>query len=1174
MNSKSSPCLSLFALVVAMTPLAVAQMNTGTVVGSVRDPQSSAVPGAAVSLVNASTQEVRSTVTNQLGEFVIAALGQGEYTLRVEKAGFRPVERRGLALSTSQVLSAGAIMLTVGEVAESVTVSAEATAVQTASSESSALIESKQTEMTLARGRDVMSLMQMLPGVSSSTNITSMGGATGTPLPNINGTRWMLGRISVDGQQGTDDDSGIGFVGPVSMDFIQEVKVLANNYQAEFGGNSGALINIVQKSGGTEYHGSASWFGRNEVLNANDFFNNRNRLAKPLYRFNTFTGSITGPIAIPKLFTRMRQKMFFFYGHETWRVAEPASVNSVTMPTALERAGDYSQTLDVGGRQVPILDPTTGKQYPGNVIPQSQINRYGQAILNLFPQPFILNRSITGGSYNYQFQDILRRPKHLDTVKADYIVSKADHLSVRYRHWKQATVSYTGSVAFSSNWPELLFQYRKAEDGAALQYSRIISPRIVNEFTVSGRRILEGVPDIADFPLTNVQTTSAPGMAGFPQIYSAANPLNIVPSISFSGVPSAPSIGYDTRTPIGVGPDGKKVPTGDTRFSWGDNITWTAGRHTLKAGYYYEFHLQDEGHTSPAFGGSFNFSVDKNNPGDTNYPFTNALVGNFQSYSQSNRVAIRLGQMQFSEWFAQDSWRVTPRLTLELGVRFSYLPPWNPQPNNPSAAFVPGMYDPAQAVRLYRPAINPQGQRAGFDARTNTYVSATLIGAIVPNSGNLFNGIVESTKYNGYPAGWQTHAPVEPAPRVGFAWDVFGRGRTAIRGGFGINIQTVIGSNLGNTVSTVPPEILTPVIYYGNISTLTTQGSGYNFPLSNVYGFQKDYQPGAVYNYSLGIQQALPGQLALSVAYVGNQGKHQTMFRTINQVPYGAHFQQSNADPANPSVSLPDSFLVPYIGFSPSLYMIEFSGKSNYNALQVSARRRYSKGLLFGMAYTWSKAMNLTDTETGNMPMFQSASWVYGKAGYDQTHVLTFNAVWDVPKGSQLVPGAGRKISGVVLDNWQVSTFTTFASGTPNGISYTTTDNADITGGAGDGARVLAIGKAQLPAGDRTFDRWFDPTVFARPLKGSPGNAPKDVFRGPGTNNWDLSLFKNFPLRSEKRVVQFRGEFYNAFNHTQFASVNSAARFDTTGKQTNTQFGQITATRSPRVIQLALTFRF
>ena len=585
-----------------------AQINTGRVVGSVRDPQSSAIPGAQVSLVNTGTGDVRNTETDSQGEFVFPAMPIGDYILKVEKEGFRPLERRGLALSSSQVLSAGTLALEVGGVAESVTVTAEGAAVQTASSEGSALIDSKQTEMTLARGRDVMSLLQMMPGVGSSTNITSMGGQSGTPLPNVNGTRSMLGRISVDGQQGTDDDSGIGFVGPVSMDFIEEVKVLANNYQAEYGGNSGALINIVQKGGTTQYHGNLSWFMRNEDLNANDFFNNRNGLPRPLYRFNTFTGSVGGPIKIPKLFTRMEKKLFFFYGHETWRVAEPASVNSVTMPTTLERGGDFSQTLDVGGRLVPILDPTSRTQYPGNVVPKSLVNNYGAALLNLFPQPFLFNRNITGGSYNYQFQDSLHRPKHLDTIKGDYIVSKADHLTIRYRHWKQSTMSYNGSVAFSSNWPELYFEYRKAEDGAALNYTRIISPTIVNEFTLSGRKILEGVPDISMYPLTNVQTTSAPGMSGFPQLYTAANPLNIIPTLSFSGVPSAPTINYDTRTPIGVGPKGEFAPTGDTRMAWGDNITWVTGRHTLKAGYYYEFHLQDEGHTSPAFGGLKRFA--------------------------------------------------------------------------------------------------------------------------------------------------------------------------------------------------------------------------------------------------------------------------------------------------------------------------------------------------------------------------------------------------------------------------------------------------------------------------------------------------------------------------------------------------------------------------------------
>lgn len=230
--------------------------------------------------------------------------------------------------------------------------------------------------------------------------------------------------------------------------------------------------------------------------------------------------------------------------------------------------------------------------------------------------------------------------------------------------------------------------------------------------------------------------------------------------------------------------------------------------------------------------------------------------------------------------------------------------------------------------------------------------------------------------------------------------------------------------------------------------------------------------------------------------------------------------------------------------------------------------------MLFGMAYTWAKALNLTDTDTRNKPMFQSASQVYGKAGYDQTHVLTFNVVWDVAKRSQLILAGARKISGAVLDNSQVSRFATLASGTPLGISYTTTDKADFTSSAGDGVRVLAITTAQLPVGDRAFDHWFDTNAFARLLKGNAGNTPKDVFRRPATNNWDLSLFKNFPLWSEKRVVQFRGEFYSAFNHTQFSSLTIAARFGTTGMQTNAQVGQGPATLSARIIQLPLTLRF
>jgi hypothetical protein len=251
--------------------------------------------------------------------------------------------------------------------------------------------------------------------------------------------------------------------------------------------------------------------------------------------------------------------------------------------------------------------------------------------------------------------------------------------------------------------------------------------------------------------------------------------------------------------------------------------------------------------------------------------------------------------------------------------------------------------------------------------------------------------------------------------------------------------------------------------------------------------------------------------------------------------------------------------------------MYDTIGTSSYHSLQVSLNRRFAKGIQYGIAYTYSKAMDLTDGEAGAIPLYQSLRvWAYGKAGFDQTHNFILNYNWDLPKLTKVLP---NPVVGVVFDNWQVSGVTSFVSGSPLGITYTTTDNADITGG-GDGARVNVTGKAQLDFGDRSLTEFFDTSVYARPAKGSAGNAPKDVFRGPGLNNWDISLTKLFPLRKESRTFQFRWEMYNTFNHTEAATLDTAARFDTTGAQVNPTFGQVTATRSPRTCQASLRFRF
>ena len=269
-------------------------------------------------------------------------------------------------------------------------------------------------------------------------------------------------------------------------------------------------------------------------------------------------------------------------------------------------------------------------------------------------------------------------------------------------------------------------------------------------------------------------------------------------------------------------------------------------------------------------------------------------------------------------------------------------------------------------------------------------------------------------------------------------------------------------------------------------------------------------------------------------------GRHLQWSQNINAIPYGARFLPRNADPVTPALPLNDNFFRPFPGYQNVTYNSN-NGTSNYNALQVTANRRFAHSFQFGLAYTWSKSMTYVDSDSSGVAVYRPVRiWNYGKAGFDQTHVLVINYTWDLPKASRALPGS---VTRWVLDDWRLSGVTSFASGTPLGIALSTVDGADITGG-GDGVRVNVLGKAQLAHGDRAQTRWFNPTVFGRPVKGDPGNAPKDVFRGPGVSNWNATLFKIIPLGKETRTLQLRWEAYNAFNHTQFLGVDNGARFD------------------------------
>lgn len=1160
---RSFPMYSVVPALLAYSLAAVAQTTTGQISGSVADPSNQIVAGARVSLNN-EAGDTRNTVTNQTGDFVFSALVPGAYTLKVSANGFKSLERTGIVLTANERRELGSLPLVLGSVAESVSVAAENVQVQTSSSENSELLSTRQMDMLASKGRDVVALLRVMPGVSASSDNAALGDTFGTATPNISGTRNRMNTFTLDGQTGSDADLVDRFNGATSMDAIAEVKVLLNNYQAEYGRNAGAVVNIVSKSGTRDFHGSAYWFKRHEQFNANDFFNNRRGQPTPLYRYNTFGATLGGPVYIPGKFNKDRDKLFFFYSREDWRIFEPRNPRTVTVPTELERQGNFSQSR-INNNPVYVRDSRLGLPcnannqagcFTGQVIPASRLSANGRALLNLFPRPNFFDRNISGGNYNYVFQEITDHPKRQNMLKMDYNPTVNDRISFRGRTWWADRRGYEGLAAFNSNWDQLYHHYLFTEDSVMASYTRVFSPTIINEFNAS-YRVLGEIGAATSANNFDPVIRGKVGLGSLGQLYPANNALGIIPQLTFGGIPSAANVSYDDRLPIDAG---------DERYIVLDNISVTRGSHSLKFGFYYEKNFASEGPRT-GFGGAFNFDADVNNPLDTSNAYANAALGIFRSYAEgSNRTTAR-NVIDLWEWFAQDSWKVNRRLTLDYGLRFSRATPYR-FPDGDAAAFVFDKYDRSRAPLLYQSALNPSGQRSSRNPLNGEFGPAVLIGAFVPGTGDIANGMVTATDPR-YRNGFTRQQPIQLGPRFGFAWDIFGDNKTALRGGFGVTKNMIPSSGLiAGAANGNPPNQFRPITYYGTLDTFLNS-TGVLSP-SNVTAFEWNQKIPTVYSWTLGIQRDIGGGTMVEATYVGNVARYLSQERNLNLVPYGARFRPENADPANPSTPLQENFYRQYPGLG-NLNYREYSGVSNYNGLQTSVNRRFKQGLQFGVAYTWSKSMDYTSGDNGGLPIYQAyRTWSYGLAAFDQTHVAVINYIWDLPRASRLMP---NRVVKAVFDNWQFSGITTLASGTPASIALATSDNFDFSGG-GDGTRVNITGPAQYPK-NRTTLQWLDPSIAARPARGEFGNVGKWTHRNPGIHNWDMTLFKNIPLRGENGPkLQFRWEAYNVFNHTQYAGIDNTARFNAAGQQINTTFGQVTSTRPPRQMQGSLRFQF
>jgi len=921
-------CVWVLPFVVASVCLvgassAFAQGTTGTLTGTVVDAQGSAVPGATVTATEAETAATRTVVSNETGLFRITGLDPGRYTVKIELTSFKPISIADIALSTAEIRDLGKVKLEVGGLTETLTVTSEVTPVQVADSARRKTVTGDDLKNIQMKGRDIYNLLAVLPGVQDTNLNRDYSSWTSATQITINGAPSQNKDVRIDGINIVDEGGcGTAFVN-LNMDAVNEIQVISNGYTAENGRNNGGLINVVTKSGSNIFKGSAWYNGRRDQFNAIDYFRKVNKQPKPLYDVNISGYGFGGPLVIPGVMDarKMQKKTFFYVSQEYTSDKRPTTTLRSNLPTALERAGDFSQTRITNGTIQPIIDPQTGQPFPGNIIPPSRINALGQKMLNLLPMPNGVLNLQAGQEWtsNSAYDTTPEHGRTNNVIRIDQVFTTATRGSFRLLKDRDDTWSYNnfapGQGHVNNNVPGIV---------ASGTVTQVLKPTMVNEMNFGythNRWGFRAGPENkvgSDYDYTQLYAANLGIVA--PRLLPFGD-HNDPPSLSGFGGPQVDEWPYAPRFSTSGGNRsnlaGYMTANGNlplprlnmsARASWADDLSITKGRHSLKAGVYLEFnHKTEPG--SADYVGNYNFGNDANNPLNTGNGYANMLLGAFSTYTELTARVDKAVRHWQNDFYVQDNWRMTPRFTIDYGVRVQHSGS-DYEVNNNHTGFFVDQWNRAQAARVYKlvcttgvpgdQACAAGNQRAVDPANPNVFLSSAFNGNIVPNSGNFINGVSTDGISGAKPGTYFTFPYFVAAPRVGMAWNVTGDGKTAIRASAGIfyNFPRSTGTG-GYSFAGGCPVSCSNQLRWSTFDDIAAFASGSSTvqlvqtPVNvNVGDFKQPLAKS--YNVNVAFQRDIGFNTVAEVAYVGNFAYEGGRTVDVNRLPLYVYGNAAN----------------------------------------------------------------------------------------------------------------------------------------------------------------------------------------------------------------------------------------------------------------------------------------